>query len=284
MPRRGQGFSSEEVEYLLDQVEEILPIGQLAWERVLSIHELRFANMNQNVQSHQRKFFALYNHKIPTGDPNCPPAVRRAKRIYRSIVEKMDISDGVEDGNKDEEEEDEDYEDVAMSGESEDDDVEEQRLGGETLAEPVPEGPMPGVVARDDIRNDIHEPVEMRNAVAEGNVNIHNTTTQNQDSIQSTTRRTRSRGNDRMDTTRDKVRRTNAFSTPIIHSRRTSSSNSNNTTPGTGTPSAGSAMFQEYMQLMMLQREIDNESDRKRRDAEERRKETEDMWAIDNIL
>ena len=275
MPRRGQGFSSEEVEFLLNQVEEILPIGQLAWERVLSIHEQQFANMNRNVQSLQCKFSALYNHKIPTGDPKCPPAVRRAKRIWQSIVEKMDVSNGEEVGNDDDEEEDdEDYEDVGMSGESgEDDELEEQRPEGETLEEPVPEGLEQGVVVGDELRRtENRESVVMRNVVAEGNGIIR--ATQNQASIQVSTRRTRSGGNDRLE--RDKVRRTNAFSTPIIHSRRTSS-NSNNTTPGNGNPSAGSAMFQEYMPLMMLQCEIDNESDRRRCDANKRRREMEDM-------
>ena len=46
----------------------------------------------------ERKFRALYNHNEPTGGPNCPPFVRKAKRIYRQIVAELDRD--LEDENK----------------------------------------------------------------------------------------------------------------------------------------------------------------------------------------
>jgi len=45
---------------------------------------------------------ALKNKKKPTGDPDCPEEVRRAKRIDRAIQQKI----GVEDFDDDEEEDD----------------------------------------------------------------------------------------------------------------------------------------------------------------------------------
>lgn len=37
--------------------------------------------------------FLLYNHKGPTGDPNCPVCVYRAQRIWELIKGELDISD-----------------------------------------------------------------------------------------------------------------------------------------------------------------------------------------------
>ena len=51
----------------------------------------------RTLDSIRRKFNSLANHKKPTGDPNCPPAVRRAKRIFALIRERMDISEGEDD-------------------------------------------------------------------------------------------------------------------------------------------------------------------------------------------
>ena len=150
MPRRGQGFSTAEVEYLL-------AIGQVGWEHVLAAHELKFPGMNCNVQSLQCKFSALYNHKIPTGDPNCPELVRRAKRIYKDIVKKMDISNG-----EDEESYEED-EDVSRSSDEEEEsgtedeakEEEEEEEGEEVLAEPVPEAVVQGDVIANRIEQDM---------------------------------------------------------------------------------------------------------------------------------
>ncbi len=49
--------------------------------------------MGQTADSLKRKFKELHNKRIPTGNPNCPPAVVQAKRLRREIVEKMDGTD-----------------------------------------------------------------------------------------------------------------------------------------------------------------------------------------------
>ena len=41
----------------------------------------------------KRKFKELHINRIPTGDPHCPPAVRRAKQLRNAIIELMDGSD-----------------------------------------------------------------------------------------------------------------------------------------------------------------------------------------------
>jgi len=47
----------------------------------------------------RNKFKALRSVRKPTGDPDCPPAVKRAKRIQREIEENLDVGnydDGME--------------------------------------------------------------------------------------------------------------------------------------------------------------------------------------------
>ena len=88
--RRGPGYSSEETDILLSTIQEVLPIGPLDWEQVVRLHTDHFPGMGRDLQSICRKFNKLQASRIPTGDPNCPPAVWRAKRIHRDIEEKMD--------------------------------------------------------------------------------------------------------------------------------------------------------------------------------------------------
>ena len=57
---------------------------------------LQFPNMGRDLQSVRQKFNKLQASRIPTGDPTCPPAVRRAKRIHRDIEEKMDAEEEME--------------------------------------------------------------------------------------------------------------------------------------------------------------------------------------------
>ena len=92
MPR-GANFSREELDSFLDSVEEILPLSTTQWESVLEIHSARYPDKGRTVDSLKRKFKELHIKRIPTGDPHCPPAVRRAKQLRNAIIELMDGSD-----------------------------------------------------------------------------------------------------------------------------------------------------------------------------------------------
>ena len=93
---RGPGYSSEETDILLTSIQDVLPIGPLDWEKVVQMHTDQFPGMGRDLQSVRRKFNKLQASRVPTGDPNCPPAVRTAKRIHREIEEKMDAEEEVE--------------------------------------------------------------------------------------------------------------------------------------------------------------------------------------------
>ena len=88
--KRGQGYSFQEISSLLDVLEVVLPIGHDEWETVQREHLLKFPEQDRDTNSLRRKYNQLYRKRVPTGDPNCPPEVRRAKRICHNIKEKAD--------------------------------------------------------------------------------------------------------------------------------------------------------------------------------------------------
>jgi len=92
--KRGAKFTTAELEHLLDIVEEILPIGTSEWERVWERHDVDFQAKERTPESLKRKFQELARKKIPTGDPECPPYVRKAKHIYHKIILATDGSTG----------------------------------------------------------------------------------------------------------------------------------------------------------------------------------------------
>ena len=87
--RRGKvNYSSADIDALLTYVEQVLPIGANMWALV----SLRFASWAQRAgrperdqESLKSKFDKLANTKESTGDPSCPPDVRRAKHASREI-------------------------------------------------------------------------------------------------------------------------------------------------------------------------------------------------------
>ena len=89
----GFSYSTEEVESFLDLLEEYLPISLTAWERVAEVHLMWYPDLKWSVDSLKRKFKELHNNKNPTGDPLCPPAVCRAKRLPVEIINRLDASD-----------------------------------------------------------------------------------------------------------------------------------------------------------------------------------------------
>ena len=120
--RTGSGprFSIPEMEAMLNSITHFLPMGPEEWESVADMHGLEFPSTNREAQSLRRKFQALYNVRIPTGDPTMPAHVRRAKRIRYLIEERADASNltgndvdlGFPPADDDEEQEENDQEEL----------------------------------------------------------------------------------------------------------------------------------------------------------------------------
>ncbi|EFX59957.1 hypothetical protein DAPPUDRAFT_346168, partial [Daphnia pulex] len=114
---RGKGWTEPETHLMLDVVGEVLPLGGNHWEKAQQLYNERKAEAwsPRDMDCIRRKFKTLRNNKKPTGDPMCPEAVRRAKRLQASIESTMavthleseceDVDDEVPEAKEDEEEE-----------------------------------------------------------------------------------------------------------------------------------------------------------------------------------
>ena len=88
---RGPTFGDQEVSHMLDLIEERSPIGSQEWDMIEALHNAKFPDQKRTKETIKRKFSMLYSTRSPTGDPNCPPLVRRAKRIYNQIRDRTDL-------------------------------------------------------------------------------------------------------------------------------------------------------------------------------------------------
>ena len=89
---RGKAYTDAEIDSLLETIEDILPRCSNHWETVRSSHTSYYPDLGRTTESLKRKFASLYNYKKPTGDPTCPPQVRRAKAIWENIKSRMGIA------------------------------------------------------------------------------------------------------------------------------------------------------------------------------------------------
>jgi hypothetical protein len=92
--KEGVKFALSKVESLLEVIDEIILIGNLDWERVWNKHLAQYPTEDWTTEYLKHKFQELACMKVRTGDPNCPPHVCNAKRIYYKIVLATDGSTG----------------------------------------------------------------------------------------------------------------------------------------------------------------------------------------------
>jgi hypothetical protein len=79
---------------LLDNVEEILPIGGMEWEAVYMEHHARYPDKDRNPLTLKQKFYRLVCTRVPTGNPTPNTQVARALAINELILAKLKLSDG----------------------------------------------------------------------------------------------------------------------------------------------------------------------------------------------
>ena len=87
-------FRAEELDDLMDLVESFLPISAQNWQAVADVHLENYRREARTAESLRRKFQEISRRTGPTGDPNCPPYVIKAKRINRQLVQMIDASSG----------------------------------------------------------------------------------------------------------------------------------------------------------------------------------------------
>jgi hypothetical protein len=92
--RRGFQYRAEELDDLMDLVESFLPISSQTWQAVAEVHLENYRKEARTAESLRRKFQEISRRTGPTGDPNCPPYVIRAKQINRQLIQMIDASSG----------------------------------------------------------------------------------------------------------------------------------------------------------------------------------------------
>ena len=84
----------------MEVLQEIKPINPDEWERVKSQHDIAFPGFNRTVATLQRVYGDLARVAEPTGDPNIPRPVKKAKEIRELIREKTDGTTGSPDADE----------------------------------------------------------------------------------------------------------------------------------------------------------------------------------------
>ena len=86
LPSRRHGYQlrAEELKNFLDLVKSFLPISAQNWQAVADVH---LENYRREAQ-----FQEIAGRTGPTGDPNCPNYIIRAKQNIRQLVQMIDAS------------------------------------------------------------------------------------------------------------------------------------------------------------------------------------------------
>lgn len=90
MTNRGPAFT----EFLLDAIEEVIPIGSDEWDRVLALHNERWSQTGRTVDAFRRRFLRMHSKKIPTGNPYIAPNIQKAKMLQDKTVESSQTAAG----------------------------------------------------------------------------------------------------------------------------------------------------------------------------------------------
>jgi hypothetical protein len=127
-------YKMAEVDRLLDLVEEYLPLGKDEGERGAAFYNSTRSRgwPERDFESLRRKFKVLYSTRKPTGTPEMPPHIKRAKELKEAIDEKANVvvmDDGADEDDREVEPDfcfnvDPDDDDFAL-----DDDVSDQVVG-----------------------------------------------------------------------------------------------------------------------------------------------------------
>ncbi|KAJ7041073.1 hypothetical protein C8F04DRAFT_1177631 [Mycena alexandri] len=92
-PSGSSNFSTRDTNKVLDLVQKALPLGAKAWEAI-SVDYNKWAAIRNRPErpgkSVENKYKGLLKHKKPTGDPHCPPEVKRAHAIEALINQRAD--------------------------------------------------------------------------------------------------------------------------------------------------------------------------------------------------
>ena len=89
---RSLNFSTTDVANLLEIAGNVVPICSRDWDEIARQFNEETGTCERPVEALRRKFNTLANVRMPTGDPNLPPNVAKAKSILFELSEKADAA------------------------------------------------------------------------------------------------------------------------------------------------------------------------------------------------
>jgi hypothetical protein len=106
-------YREDELECLMDIMEDVLPIGKFEKEKVAERYNELNPTRPREYQNLMSQFNKFASKKPPTGDPDCPPLVRKAKLICKKIKGKAQLGVHIdEDEDDDDADDDDDVDDM----------------------------------------------------------------------------------------------------------------------------------------------------------------------------
>ncbi len=90
----GHQFRADKLHNFLDLVKSFLPHSAQNWQAAANVHLENYRREAQTAESLRRKFQEISCRTGPTGDPNCPNYVIKAKQINRQLIQMIDASSG----------------------------------------------------------------------------------------------------------------------------------------------------------------------------------------------
>ena len=88
-----RGYTEDERINFLEILERRLPTSGSEWSLVANEHSETYPGLDRNVDSIKRQYQSLLCRREPTGDPNCPLDVKKAKAIDRLLKAKQRAGD-----------------------------------------------------------------------------------------------------------------------------------------------------------------------------------------------
>ena len=85
---RGNSYKLLEIKQFVTIMEMHLLLSRHDWQVVAEEHANFFGNKHLTLASIKKKYNNLLQKGSPTGDPNCPDCIRRAKSLHSMTYKK----------------------------------------------------------------------------------------------------------------------------------------------------------------------------------------------------
>jgi hypothetical protein len=98
--KRGAKFHTSEINFLFDNIENVMPIADTEWDTMASLHNEKSPHHARTAELLCCKFQEVVLMTAPTGDSKCAVHIRHAKLINRQLFQMIDSLTGGSDGSK----------------------------------------------------------------------------------------------------------------------------------------------------------------------------------------